>query len=83
MTIYADMITNLVLVFLALYGLTVMGGDALAKAARSMKYSDIAALAQKTGVLNFEAVPIILKANFRGIQDLFVQEETNSIRIEF
>lgn len=37
LAIYADMITNLMLVFLALYGLTVMGKDALDSAIDSMK----------------------------------------------
>jgi flagellar motor protein MotB len=37
LTVYSDLITNLALVFLALYGLVTMGNDAIQQAANSMK----------------------------------------------
>jgi chemotaxis protein MotB len=81
LTIYADLITNLMLVFLALYGLTVMGGDAMTRALLSMKLSE---QVQKTDAkLEFEAVLPVLRETFKSIPNVTLSDESGLARIEF
>ena len=81
LTIYADLMTNVMLVFLALYGLTVMGDDALSKAVQSMKLSEIYSLKEEN--LDFSDVAPVLREKFRQNQDVKVTEEMGAVRIEF
>lgn len=81
LTIYADLITNMMLVFLALYGLTIMGDDALARAVHSMKLSDIYMV--KDSLTEFKDVGPVLREKFREMPDVKVTEEMDAVRIEF
>lgn len=81
LTIYADLITNLVLVFLALFGLTVMGDDALARAIQSMKLSDMEKITGQ--VPTIDNLEPLLKEEFRGRTDIKIAEETGAVRIQF
>lgn len=80
LTIYADLMTNLLLVFLALYGLTVMGQEAVQKAVASMKGAKV----EYQGVdLNFETLAPLLKEQFSDSADIAVTEAVGAVRIEF
>ncbi len=80
LTIYADLMTNLLLVFLALYGLTVMGQEAVKKAVESMKGAQV----EYQGVdLNFETLAPLLKQQFVDSPDIAVTEEAGAVRIQF
>lgn len=80
LTIYADLMTNLLLVFLALYGLTVMGQEAVKKAVASMKGAQV----EYQGVdLNFETLAPLLKQQFVDSPDIAVTEEAGAVRIQF
>jgi chemotaxis protein MotB len=81
LTIYADLITNLVLVFLALFGLTVMGDDALSRAIQSMKVGDIEPM--KGNLPTFDSLQPILKEEFKSRSDIKISEETGAVRIQF
>lgn len=81
LTIYADLMTNLVLVFLALYGLTVMGNDALARAIQSMKLNELGK-ADLT-VKNLDELSPVLIAEFQNRKDIHISEEADSVRIQF
>src|SRR5204863_7245235 len=83
LTIYADLITNLMLVFLALYGLTIMGEDAMAKALQSMKLGDITVSTQNDASLEFENIIPIIKEEFQSNLDIKVVDEAGLARIEF
>lgn len=80
LTIYADLMTNLMLVFLALYGLSVMGDDALSRAVQSMKLGDVYSL--KEGDLKFSDVAPALRQKFRYTEDVKITEEIGAVRIE-
>lgn len=80
LTIYADLMTNLLLVFLALYGLTVMGQEAVRKAVDSMKGAKV----EYQGVdLNFETLAPILREQLKDHPGIDVSEEAGAIRIQF
>lgn len=81
LTIYADLMTNMMLVFLALYGLTVMGSDAVTKALQSMKLEDIHMLDEKEQVL-FKDIAPILRHEFKTSPDIKVTEDVGAVRIE-
>lgn len=80
LTIYADLMTNLLLVFLALYGLTVMGQEAVQKAVASMKGESI----ESQGIdLDFDALAPLLKEYFSTNTDIGILKEAGAVRIEF
>ncbi|MCG3204140.1 MAG: hypothetical protein KCHDKBKB_00843 [Elusimicrobia bacterium] len=81
LTVYADLVTNLMLVFLALYGLTVMGDDALSQALQSMKLDEIYSLQDDD--LSYENVAPVLRQKFKSSADVKITEEVDAIRIEF
>lgn len=81
LTIYADLMTNMMLVFLALYGLAVMGEDALTRAVQSMKLNDI--YSTKEGDLDFSELAPVLREKFKSSADIKISEEIGAIRIEF
>lgn len=83
LTIYADLITNLMLVFLALYGLTVMGSDAMSKALLSMKLGQLQVSQQKDATLEFENIIPALRDTFKAIPDVSLSDETGLARVEF
>lgn len=80
LTVYADLITNLALVFLALYGLTVMGKEAMGKAVQSMSFQNV--VTQKYD-LRFETLAPILREQLKETSSVTVMEETGVVRIEF
>jgi chemotaxis protein MotB len=82
LTIYADLITNLVLLFLALYGLTLMGDDALAKAIQSMKMEDIYKL-QLDPTKKFEDIAPVLRKKITQNTNLNISDDVGTVRIEF
>jgi chemotaxis protein MotB len=80
LTIYADLITNMMLVFLSLYGLTVMGNDALAKAIESMKFQEIEhPVASPT---TFSQLVPALRYQFQNESNITISEGSGAIRIE-
>ena len=82
LTIYGDLITNLVLLFLALYGLTVMGGDALSQAMRSMQGRSVEiGNLHATDQMDNETAK--LAQSFKFDRDVTVSRETRGIRIQF
>ncbi len=81
LTIYADLITNMMLVFLALYGLTVMGDDALTRAIQSMKLTEAYTLKDKE--LEFKDLAPALRTKFRDASNIKITEEIGAVRIEF
>ena len=80
LTIYADLMTNLLLVFLALYGLTVMGRDAMQKALKSMTTKPVET--QELD-LNYDNLAPLLRARVAGDPDIAITEEAGAVRIEF
>ncbi|MCB4757127.1 MAG: OmpA family protein [Elusimicrobia bacterium] len=83
LTVYSDLITNLVLVFLALYGLTLMGDEALAKAIQSMKLEDIKYIDRLDERLKFSDVALVLRQELHTLPDVSVSEDPGVTRIEF
>lgn len=83
LTIYGDLITNLVLLFLALYGLTVMGDDAMADAIASMSGKNIAALKDVELEDPMGEVAQKLKGKFKFNPDVIISVESDVVRIEF
>lgn len=81
LTIYADLITNLMLVFLALFGLSIMGDDAIARAIQSMKLDDIDKLALEESA--FDSIAPALQKNIPLDMDITISEETGAIRLQF
>jgi flagellar motor protein MotB len=69
------------LVFLALFGLTIMGNDAITRAIQSMKLGEIQQLETKD--LNFDNVGPALREQFKGMSNIRVSEEIGAVRIEF
>ena len=83
LTVYADLITNLALVFLALYGLTLMGDEALAKALNSMRLEDTALPERLDATLEFGELTPVLKDAFADQADVTIHESAAAVRIEF
>ncbi len=83
LTIYGDLITNLVLLFLALYGLTVMGDQAMADAIASMSGKNIAALKTIQAGNSMDDVAQMLKSKFKFNPDVIISLESDVVRIEF
>ncbi len=83
LTIYADLITNLMLLFLALYGLAIMGDDALAKALQSMKMGEIDIQHLDRAKLEFNDIIPIVKDVFKDVPDIKVIDEAGLARIQF
>lgn len=80
LTIYADLITNMMLVFLSLYGLAVMGNDALSKAVQSMKVQDI--VSPKERPVSFDELAPALRHEFLNVENVSVTESAGAVRIE-
>lgn len=78
LTIYADMITNLMLVFLALYGLSVMGTEAMDKAIDSMKKLNTVA-----DTPDFEKVVPALQQTVGDARNITITQEVGAIRVQF
>lgn len=83
LTIYADLITNLMLLFLALYGLSMMGEDAMAKALQSMNLSEIKIDDEVGSSLDFDSLVPLIKDEFKDNPDITVVNEAGLARIEF
>lgn len=83
LTVYADLITNLMLLFLTLFGLTMMGNDALQQALRSMRLSDIYDLPDVEKTIQFEDIAVVLREEFRGMPSVQIIEEPGVVRVEF
>jgi flagellar motor protein MotB len=81
LTVYADLITNKMLVFLALFGLTIMGNDAITRAVQSMKLGEFTAL--NDGELKFENLAPNLRYTFKANDKVHISEEVGAVRIEF
>ncbi len=81
LTVYADMITNLVLLFLALFGLVMMGDEALIKAVQSMKLEEIKHSGDISQALNLTDVAGLLRDEFKGSSDIQIREEAGATRI--
>lgn len=79
LTIYADMITNLMLVFLALYGLTVMGKDAFQSAAESMKMSPPTVQPAE----QFDRLAPALKDTVGVLPDVTIINDVGAVRVQF
>jgi chemotaxis protein MotB len=77
LTIYADMITNLMLVFLALYGLTVMGEEAVETAMQSMTASVHQEAKQ------FDHLSQALRETVNVLPDVEVLQEAGAVRVRF
>jgi chemotaxis protein MotB len=85
LTVYSDLITNLALVFLALYGLVTMGNDALEQAAMSMKNPgqiQATELGDHT-ILTLKHVARLLRQEFKDDSAIAVLEEPGVTRIQF
>ncbi len=80
LTIYADMITNLMLVFLALYGLTVMGKDAFESAAESMKMKT-PAITQPSQ--QFDHLAPALQETVGVLPDVTIINDVGAVRVQF
>lgn len=80
LTIYADMITNLMLVFLALYGLTVMGKDAFDRAVDSMKHFDPHPTATAS---RFDRLAPALKETVGNLPDVAIINDADAVRVQF
>ena len=83
LTIYADLITNLMLLFLALYGLAIMGDDAMAKALQSMKFGEIKIQSHIGTKLEFNEIIPVVKDVFKEFPDINVIDEAGLARIQF
>jgi chemotaxis protein MotB len=77
LTIYADMITNLMLVFLALYGLTAMGQDAFDQAVESMKMKKVEQTSQ------VDRVAAALKDTIGIMPDVTIINDAGAVRVQF
>jgi chemotaxis protein MotB len=83
LTVYADMITNLVLLFLALYSLVMMGDEALIKAVQSMKLEEITHAKDLPKNLEITDIAGLLRDEFKGSLDISIKEEAGATRISF
>lgn len=82
LTIYSDLITNLMLLFLALYGISIMDSNAWEAAMKSMRSGDLRAFKQQhTEPLSKIADDVRNQVAFNP--DIHVSEELDSIHIEF
>ena len=82
LTVYADLVTNLALVFLALFGLTMMGDEATRQALLSMKLGEISFLKTKP-MTDFQKMSEGLKVKLEGYSDITFTDEVGSARIQF
>ncbi len=80
LTIYADLITNMMLIFLSLYGLTVMGDDALSKAVQSMKFEEMIHPVEKPRT--FDDLAPALRQKFLNQANISISEGAAAVRIE-
>jgi len=83
LTVYADMITNLVLLFLSLYSLVMMGNDAIIKAVQSMKLEEITKAKDLPKNLDLTDVAGLLRDEFKSSTDISIKEEAGATRISF
>ena len=81
LTIYADLVTNMMLVFLALYGLTLMSTDALSRAVQSMKLGEGFSL--KETDLDFSELAPAFRQKFRYTPEVKITDAIGAVRIEF
>jgi len=84
LTVYSDLMTNLVLVFLALYGLVTMGQQSFHQAMESMKLVGVRETSDpdKT-VLTLEEVAHLLRQEFKNDPDISIFEKSGVVRVEF
>ena len=80
LTVYADMMTNLMLVFLAMYGLTIMGKDALTQALGSMHLENPAPLLTPS---QFERLAPALRETVGAIPGIKVINDVGAVRLQF
>lgn len=83
LTVYSDLITNLALVFLALYGLVTMGNQAMEQAAQSMKNPTAGALPTEGATLTLESVAQLLREEFKDNPEITILELDGVTRIQF
>ncbi len=85
LTVYSDLITNLALVFLTLYGLVTMGNNAVRQAAASMKNPSAPLKQDVTGqtTLTLESVTQLLRQEFKDASDISVIDQPGVTRIQF
>jgi chemotaxis protein MotB len=81
LTVYADLITNMALVFLALFGLTIMGDDAVARAVQSMKLETL--MEHATAPRNMDDLGPVLQQEFKGVPGITVTDGIGVVRIAF
>lgn len=82
LTIYADLMTNLFMVFLALYGLTIMGDESVSKALSYMKKTAIIE-EKKLNPENFDEAAQIIRHVLPISPDLTISETPGVLRIQF
>src|SRR5581483_566403 len=80
LTIYADLITNMMLVFLSLYGLTIMGEDAISKAVQSMRFTEVLQPVERPQT--FDDLAPVLRQKFLNEANVSIAEGPGAIRIE-
>ncbi len=82
LTVYSDLMTNLVLVFLAMYGLVTMGNKAIEEAAVSMKSPGSSIKSMEDQTLTLESVTLLLRQEFKDNSEVAILEETGVTRIQ-
>lgn len=83
LTVYSDLITNLLLVFLVLYALTTMGNQAQEQAFDSLRNIKQDATPSVGTVLTLENVAQLLRQEFSSTPDISITEDAGVTRIEF
>jgi chemotaxis protein MotB len=83
LTVYSDLMTNLVLVFLALYGLVTMGNQAMQHALESMRAQASIVNPEGKQVLALEDVAQLLRQEFKQNPEISISEEPGTVRILF
>lgn len=82
LTVYADLMTNLMLVFLAMFGLALMGDDAILQAMQSMR-----SVASDSPVFNqevkFKNLTDALEEELHEIQGITIKQDMDATRISF
>lgn len=83
LTIYADLITNLALVFLALFGLTIIGEEALREALLSMRFGELVFDKIESENVKFESTMADLNRDLSTLDGIDIREEPASLRLSF
>jgi chemotaxis protein MotB len=79
LTVYADLVTNLMLVFMVMFGLSLLGTDAFTKAVASMRPDAPILLTEKK--IDFDAVAPALEREFKDQSAVRVVEELGAARL--